>query len=54
MSDAQQIGVYDFESLTCLLTETVRRLDPDYQGPWDPQALVQYLEALVLAGDRAT
>ena len=45
---SQQIGVNDMESLTDLLRLVVLRLDFGYQGPWDPQALVQYLETLAI------
>jgi len=43
-----RIGVYDYASAHDLLSSTVLRLDPKYKGPWDTQALIQYLEALVL------
>lgn len=44
----QRIGVYDLASARDLLARTVERLDPTYKGPYDAQALIQYLEALVL------
>ena len=31
-----------------MLKTMVLRLNPDYTGPWDTQALAQYLEALVI------
>ena len=46
---AQRIGVYDLASARDLLASTVDRLDPEYKGPYDAQALIQYLECLVLS-----
>ena len=48
MRAIQRIGVYDLAAARTLLCSTVERLDPEYQGPYDAQALIQYLEALVL------
>jgi hypothetical protein len=48
MATCQRVGVYDLSSARTLLCSTVERLDPDYDGPYDTQALIQYLEALVL------
>lgn len=45
----QRIGVYDLPSARDLLASTVDRLDPEYKGPYDAQALIQYLECLVLS-----
>ena len=42
------IGVSNYGECTALLLSTVKRLDPAYKGPFDAQALIQYLEALVL------
>ena len=47
-------GVTDLESATHLLRSTVERLGPAYRGPYDAQALIQYLEALVLQAQRKT
>ena len=49
MAQGQRIGVYDLASARNLLVSTVERLDPEYNGPYDAQALIQYLECLVLA-----
>lgn len=46
------IGVQDFRGCCVLLLSTVKRLDPTYRGPYDAQALIQYLEALVLQARR--
>lgn len=43
-----RIGVRDFAGCNALLLSTVKRLEPSYRGPFDPQALIEYLEALVL------
>lgn len=47
-----RIGVRDFAGCNTLLLITVKRLDPSYRGPFDPQALIEYLEALVLQARR--
>lgn len=39
------LGVYDLESATRLARNIVLRLWPDYRGPWDCQALLQFMEA---------
>ena len=46
------IGVSNYGECTALLLSTVKRLDPAYKGPFDAQALIQYLEALVLQARR--
>ena len=40
--------INDYEPCRQLLESTVRRLSDSYQGPTDAQALIQYLEGLVL------
>ena len=44
MEGDHRIGAYDFESATRLAKRIVYRLYPEYKGPDDCQALLQFME----------